>query len=201
MITPQQRKSRQLIIGIFLLSIIPFTIAWILAKNPTLLKFSATNHGQLIVPVITSQLTDYKGFDSFSENNLREISFHWLIVNLIPHAECSSVCLDALYKSRQLRLMLNKELVRTRRVVLLMDENTSSKKSADWWKEEADLLRLNISDELKQKLNTLYSGNIPDGILLLIDPLGNVMMKYAPDFNPYDAKSDLMHLLKISQIG
>jgi hypothetical protein len=34
-----------------------------------------------------------------------------------------------------------------------------------------------------------------------IDPLGNVMMKYAPDFNPYDAKSDLMHLLKISQIG
>jgi hypothetical protein len=97
--------------------------------------------------------------------------------------------------------MLNKELVRTRRVVLLMDENTSSKKSADWWKEEADLLRLNISDELKQKLNTLYSGNIPDGILLLIDPLGNVMMKYAPDFNPYDAKSDLMHLLKISQIG
>jgi hypothetical protein len=80
MITPQQRKSRQLIIGIFLLSIIPFTIAWILAKNPTLLKFSATNHGQLIVPVITSQLTDYKGFDSFSENNLREISFHWFLM-------------------------------------------------------------------------------------------------------------------------
>ena len=201
MITPQQRKNRQLIIGIFLLSIIPFTIAWILAKNPTLLKFSATNHGQLIVPIITTQPSDYKGFDIFSENNLREISSHWLIVNLIPHAECSQVCLDALYKSRQLRLMLNKELVRTRRIVLLMDENTSSQNFADWWKEESDLLRLNISDELKEKLNALYSGNVPDGILLLIDPLGNVMMKYAPDFNPYDAKSDLMHLLKISQIG
>jgi hypothetical protein len=34
-------------------------------------------------------------------------------------------------------------------------------------KEEADLLRLNISDELKEKLNALYSGNVPDGILLL----------------------------------
>jgi hypothetical protein len=82
----QQRRNRQLIIGIFLLSIIPFTIAWILAKNPTLLKFSATNHGQLIVPIITTQPSDYKGFDIFSENNLREISF--LLVDCKPYSSC-----------------------------------------------------------------------------------------------------------------
>jgi len=38
-------------------------------------------------------------------------------------------------------------------------------------------------------------------MLLLIDPQGNVMMRYEPGFDPYKVKNDLLHLLKISQIG
>ena len=199
--TPQQRKNRQLIIGIFAMSIIPFSIAWFLAKNPELLTPSATNHGHLITPIITTQRTDFQGFDIFSQENLKELEAHWLIVNVIPKADCDETCLDALYKSRQLRLMLNKELVRTRRAVLVLDSNVSQEIGANWWKEDGDLLRLKPNAAVIEKLNLLYNGQIPEGVLLLVDPLGNFMMQYAPNFNPYDAKSDLMHLLKISQIG
>ncbi len=199
--TPQQRRNRQLIIGIFAMSIIPFSIAWFLAKNPDLLTPSATNKGQLISPVITTERTDFQGFDTFSQENLKELEAHWLIVNVIPKNDCGEVCLEALHKSRQLRLMLNKELVRTRRAVLVLDASVSQDTAANWWKEDADLLRLKPNASVIEKLNVLYNGQIPEGVLLLVDPLGNFMMQYAPNFNPYDAKSDLMHLLKISQIG
>ena len=198
--TPQQRKNRQLIIGIFAMSIIPFSIAWFLAKNPDLTP-SAINKGQLITPVITTERADFSGFDNFSQENLKELEAHWLIVNVIPKTDCGDVCLDALHKSRQLRLMLNKELVRTRRAVLILDANTSAETAANWWKDDIDLLRLKPNASVIEKLSVLYNGQIPDGALLLVDPLGNFMMQYAPQFNPYDVKSDLMHLLKISQIG
>jgi hypothetical protein len=199
--TPQQRKNRQLIIGIFAMSIIPFGIAWFLAKNPELLTPAVTNHGHLITPIITTERTDFQGFDTFSQDNLKELDAHWLIVNVIPKTDCAETCLDAIYKSRQLRLMLNKELVRTRRAVLVLDSNVSQEIGASWWKEDSDLLRLKPNAAVIEKLNLLYNGQIPEGVLLLVDPLGNFMMQYAPNFNPYDAKSDLMHLLKISQIG
>jgi hypothetical protein len=199
--TPQQRKNRQLIIGIFAMSIIPFSIAWFLAKNPELLTPAVTNHGHLITPIITTERTDFQGFDTFSQENLKELDAHWLIVNVIPKTDCAETCLDAIYKSRQLRLMLNKELVRTRRAVLILDSSVSQDSAANWWKEDSDLLRLKPNAAVIEKLNLLYNGQIPEGVLLLVDPLGNFMMQYAPNFNPYDAKSDLMHLLKISQIG
>ncbi len=199
--TPQQRKNRQLIIGIFAMSIIPFGIAWFLAKNPELLTPAVTNHGHLITPIITTERTNFQGFDTFSQDNLKELDAHWLIVNVIPKTDCAETCLDAIYKSRQLRLMLNKELVRTRRAVLVLDSNVSQEIGANWWKEDSDLLRLKPNAAVIEKLNLLYNGQIPEGVLLLVDPLGNFMMQYAPNFNPYDAKSDLMHLLKISQIG
>jgi hypothetical protein len=34
-----------------------------------------------------------------------------------------------------------------------------------------------------------------------MDPLGNLMMKYAPGFDPYKVRNDLSKLLRISQIG
>jgi hypothetical protein len=148
-----------------------------------------------------TERTDFKGFDTFSQENLKELEAHWLIVNVIPSANCNEICLDAIHKSQQLRLMLNKELVRTRRAVLVLDENTQPQTAENWWQNDGDLLHLKPNVVVIEKLNTLYNGQIPEGALLLVDPLGNFMMQYAPQFNPYDVKSDLMHLLKISQIG
>jgi hypothetical protein len=242
----QQKKNRLLILIIFGMSIIPFLIAWGLKENPGLVK-GKTNHGQLISPLITTERSDFTGFDAFSSQNINELPGHWLIVNVIPSEHCNEICLDALLKTRQLRLMLNKDLPRTRRVVMLF-KNTAAEIANQWWLKDAllgrlhrkineedeqlflkllreenkmddalvtklignenkaflmnsDLIRIVPNASVQKKITDFRKGEIPDGMLFLIDPLGNLMMQYEPGFDPYQVKSDLMHLLRISQIG
>ena len=246
MVNSQQKKNRLFVLAIFSMTIIPFLMAWFLQRNPDLLK-SGTNVGQLIVPPITTEANDFIGFDEFSSSSLSELSGHWLLVNVIPSEHCNAVCLDALLKIKQLRLMLNKEFPRTRRVVMMFTD-VSEANASQWWLKDAllwrlrqtknpaddaqfnallheennldeakvkqllgndnretvlksDLIKIKPSDGLRKKILTLRSGNIPDGMLLLIDPLGNIMMQYESGFDPYKVKNDLMHLLRASQIG
>jgi len=65
----------------------------------------------------------------------------------------------------------------------------------------SDLIRVVPNATLQMKIAELRKAGIPDGMLFLIDPLGNIMMQYEPGFDPYQVKSDLTHLLRISQIG
>ena len=246
MMNKQQKKNRLLIIVIFCMTIIPFLIAWGLKENPDLVK-GTTNRGQLVIPPLSINRNDFTGFDSFSTENLGELPGHWLIVNVIPSMGCNEICLDALLKTKQLRLMLNKELPRTRRIVIIFNE-LPQVITREWWlkdmllwrlrrtenkednalfikllREEnkideklidkligsesrdfalnSELIRVKPSSELAKKIMNIKAGVIPEGMLFLIDPLGNLMMQYEAGFNTYKVKDDLMHLLRISQIG
>lgn len=195
----QKNKNHILILAIFAMSVIPFLIAWGLKENPQLLK-GQTNNGQLITPALTTERGDLAGFDQFSTDNMSELTGHWLLVNIIPNGDCNESCIEAVHKTKQLRLMLNKELTRTRRIVMVLKDvvpETASK----WWQDDKTLLRVKPNDAVAKKIAAIRQGNIPDGMLLLMDPLGNLMMQYEPGFDPYSVKSDLMHLLRISQIG
>jgi hypothetical protein len=247
MMTLQQKKNRLFIIAIFALTIVPFLIACFFHANPNMLKGGTTNIGQLITPPISTEANDFVGFDSFSNANLSELHGHWLLVNVIPTEHCDKTCLDAILKIKQLRLMLNKEFPRTRRVALLL-KDVPEANTAQWWLKDAllwrlketrnpadeaefntllqenrvldeakitqligsdnrettlksDLIKLKPSATLLKKITDLRAGNIPDGMLLLVDPLGNIMMQYDTGFDPYKVKNDLMHLLRASQIG
>lgn len=141
----KQRKKNQLLFMLIVsMSIIPFLIAWFLSEHPTLLHHSS-NNGQLVIPPITTECGDFTGLDTFSSANISELTGHWLIVNIIATAECNETCLDAILKTKQLRLMLNKELARTRRVVLLFN-TPIAETAAQWWLKDSLLWRLRESD-------------------------------------------------------
>lgn len=195
----QKTKNHLLIIVLFGMTVIPFLIAWGLKEHPQLLN-GQTNHGQLITPPQTTERGDLTGFDQFSIDNMAELNGHWLLVNVIPNGDCNEVCLESIHKTKQLRLMLNKELTRTRRMVIVLKE-VAPEVASKWWENDPTLLRVKANDAVTQKITAIRQGNIPDGMLLLMDPLGNLMMQYEPGFDPYNVKSDLMHLLRISQIG
>lgn len=243
----QQKKNQLLILTIFGMSIIPFLIAWGLKENANLFATGGTNKGRLIVPVVTTSSNDFTGFDAYSTQNIAELKGHWLIVNVIPNTGCNEICLEALLKTKQLRLMLNKELPRTRRVAVVFND-APPESASQWWlkdtllsrlrqtenKDDAtlyssllseehkmddalvakligqenpefalksDLIRVKPSAGLAKTMAEIRKGEIPDGMLFLIDPQGNLMMQYEPGFDPYSVKSDLMQLLRISQIG
>ncbi|WP_031438065.1 hypothetical protein [Methylobacter tundripaludum] len=195
----QKNKNHILILVIFGMSVIPFLIAWGLKEHPQLLK-GQTNHGQLITPPLTTDRGDLTGFDRFSTDNMSELTGHWLLVNVIPNGDCNESCIEAIHKTKQLRLMLNKELTRTRRIVMVL-KDVAPETAGKWWEDDKTLLRVKPNDAVIKKIAAIRQGNIPDGLLLLMDPLGNLMMQYEPGFDPYNVKSDLMHLLRISQIG
>lgn len=197
--TQQQKKNRLLILIIFGMSIIPFLIAWGLKENPGILK-GKTNNGQLITPIVTTERSDFTGFDQFTTDNIAQLSGHWLIINVIPAGECNQFCLEAIHKTKQIQLMLNKELTRTRRVVLVF-RDVAAETAAQWWRDDARLLRVKPSAGVVKKMTEIRQGHVPEGMLFLMDPLGNLMMQYEPGFDPYEVKNDLMHLLRISQIG
>lgn len=184
---------------------------------------------------------------------MAELSGRWLIVNVMPQAQCNAVCLKAILATKQVQLMLNKDMLRTRRVVMQFEPVPAETAQQLWLKEavlgrllnqagksdaaykedvqlynallkqdnqvdetllgkligqenrelalQSELIKVMPNDGLRKKLATIRKGVIPDGMLLLMDPLGNLMMQYEPGFNPYKVKSDLMQLLRISQIG
>ncbi len=195
----QKNKNHLLILGIFGMSIIPFLIAWGLKENPELVK-GQTNIGQLITPPVTTERSELTGFDKFTADNMGELSGHWLLVNIIPNNECNESCMEAIHKTKQLRLMLNKELTRTRRIVILL-KDVEPETASKWWLDDNTLLRVRPNDAMSKKIAEIRQGNVQDGMLFIMDPLGNLMMQYEPGFDPYGVKSDLMHLLRISQIG
>lgn len=195
----QKQKNHIIIILLFAMTVIPFLIAWVFKQHPELLK-DRTNHGDLIIPPMRTERGELSGFDVFTSDHLQEMKGRWLIINVIARGQCNEICQEAIHKSRQLRLMLNKDLTRTRRAVMIWDGFRSSE-SDRLWLDDKELLKIKPAKTLIDKLDQHKNGQIPDGMLFLMDPLGNLMMQYEPGFDPYQVKSDLSHLLRISQIG
>jgi len=205
----QQKKNNRTVIIIFAMSIIPFCIAWYLSSSATWMG-GGTNNGKLITPPITTKFNQFVGYDEFSIKNLHEIKGHWVLMNIVPNKQCNEVCQFAIFKTKQLRVMMGKDLTRSRRLVLVSSEFEQTVEQL-FWKEESKtgktvqedkrLLRVKLLPELLKNLNKVRESGIPEGMLFLMDPLGNIMMQYEPEFDPYKVKSDLRKLLKISQIG
>jgi len=195
----QQKKNRRTIVILASMSIIPFTIAWLLTKNPDF-RPKSTHNGDLIVPVMTTERSELQGIDDFSIKNIDELKGHWVMLNIINSQDCNKVCADAIHATKQLRLMLNKDLTRVRRAVIVVDGLQQDAFQA-WWKEDDRLIKVKPDDAMMKKLTTISQGKIKEGMLIIMDPLGNLMMQYPVGFDPYDVKRDLKKLLRISQIG
>ncbi len=198
--TSQQQQNRRTILIIFAMTIVPFCIAWYLSKHPKLITTAKTSYGELIIPAVPTEKSEFIGFDKFSTDNIGQLSGRWLIANVIPHTDCKQGCQEAIYKSKQLHLMLNKDLTRVRRIVLLL-EQPLQQKTLTWWPNDTRLLKIQASDSLIFKIKQIRKHRLFDGMLFLIDPLGNIMMQYEPGFDPYKVEKDLKKLLNVSQIG
>ncbi|MDX8129188.1 hypothetical protein QLH52_17955 [Methylomonas sp. OY6] len=192
----QYKKNRITIIVIFAMSIVPFGFAWFLAKNPEIVKLG-TNNGALINPPQVTSADEFSGYDTFSTQNMQELKGHWVLVNLVPK-NCEETCRDALYKTHQLTLMMGKDIARIRRLAVLFDQ---SYQLPPEWRDDGRLLKALPAVSLQEKLKQLNVQPLPEGMLIIMDPLGNLMMQYAPGYDPYQVKSDLSKLLRISQIG
>ncbi|MGH8547016.1 MAG: hypothetical protein ACRERU_00110 [Methylococcales bacterium] len=192
-------RSRWILCLLVVLCAGPFVIALVLYSNGSGL-ISSNHYGTLIRPAIPVSRSELVGFDSFSTENLSEVPGRWILLHFVTHHGCGLVCRKSLEKTRQVRLMLGKDLMRVRRVVMVMAE-ISAADANPWWAEHPDLLRIFSTRELEGVAVSAMGSPIRDGSLMILDPIGKFMMWYPADFDPYGLKKDLQRLLLVSQIG
>jgi len=195
----QTNKNQRTIIILALMTIVPFTIAWLLTESASF-RPASTNNGNLIVPIITTEKADFTGIDAFSAENMSELPGHWVMLNYIEGNECDKTCSDSIHATKQIRLMLNKDLTRVRRAVVI-ELGNQALAITEWWKEDLRLLKIKPNAALLEKIRIYKPEGLVNGAIIIMDPLGNLMMHYDANFDPYAVKGDLKKLLRISQIG
>lgn len=190
-------KGRLVLILVALTGLLPFAAAWQYAQHPEWVS-KTSNYGTLVMPVqalpegtlLKKAYGDPKLVD--------EVSGRWVMLQ-VSQDGCGSACGDTLHKTHQGWLMLNKEMLRVRRVLLVKDEKTWQK---DAVRKDDALVTAHLEPALLEVLRAAVgNSSIPEGTLFLVDPLMNVALWYAPGFDPYRLVKDIKHLLKASQIG
>jgi len=156
-------------------------------------------------PVILATLAYYFGWAPGSSSNygelipprpldgapLEKLRGKWVLVSFDASA-CDSYCEKKLYFMRQTRRAQGKEQVRIERLWLLTDAG----------RPRAELLTALEDAHVApaEGLAKSFPGN-PSDHIYLVDPLGNLMLRFPRDPDPKRIIKDLTRLLKYSRIG
>jgi hypothetical protein len=129
---------------------------------------------------------------------LATLKGRWVIVS-IDGGACDAKCEDKLIALRQLRLAQGKEMDRLERAWLVDDATAPSRRLLDAI-DGTTVLAPADAALLKRFVPAADGGSARDH-LYVIDPLGNLMMRFPKDADPNRVKKDLAHLLRVSRIG
>ena len=155
----------------------PFVLAW-LAYEFRIGAGQGGNYGELITPrTVAGPLTPLRG--------------KWVFVTF-DAAACDAACEKKLYVVRQVRRAQGKEMERIERLWVLTDAA----------KPRADALALSEGTRIarNESISSQFPGSAADHIYL-VDPLGNLMMRFPRDPDPSRVIKDLQRLLKYSRFG
>ena len=116
---------------------------------------------------------------------------------------CDDRCRKALYLTRQSRIALNKDMDRVQRVFLVTGRCCDRGFLAQ---EHPDLIVARVDDDASAALLEPFPtyGGVPladAGRVYLVDPLGNLLMSYAPTAPDKALLTDMKKLLRLSHIG
>jgi len=127
------------------------------------------------------------------------LTHRWSLVT-VAHGACGARCATAIETMRIARLALAADAPRVKRVLLIDGPCCAGGAPAA---AELDSAWLD-SKPGAALLATLGSRSAPvpdEGRILLVDPLGNLVLSYAPGVDAKDLLKDLSRLLRLSSIG
>lgn len=197
-------SSRQAFVLLALLFMTPAFVAWVMhnSSEQGWRPDGTTNRGTLIHPARPLTLpADIMVGEQPATEYLQGL---WTLV-YIGDGDCDAVCIENIYKMRQIRTAQNENMRRIQRVYLVRDEALSPELQALLEKEYKDMAVQLISAEQFGQIEPFF--RVDEGSLLdtervyIVDPLGNLMMRYPPDADPSGMLKDLKKLLKYSKIG
>ena len=126
---------------------------------------------------------------------LAELKGHWILVQ-IDEARCAKACEKKLHYMRQIRLTQGREMSRVERLWLVTDGAPVAHSLIAGY-EGTHVVRVRQSGFLA---HFPAERDVREHIYL-IDPLGNLMLRFPRDTDPSRMKKDLERLLKVSRVG
>ena len=151
------------------------------------------NHGELLEtrPLPAAMLQDASG-RQFPFESLRG---KWLLLTVQP-AACDDRCRQKLYYMRQVRTAQNENMMRVERLWLVTG---AGHPAPELVAEHSGLIIARLVDPAW--LAALPVRREAGEHIYLIDPLGNLVLRYDDESNPKGILKDLVRLLKVSRIG
>jgi hypothetical protein len=165
--------SRLKLAVIFLACAAPFVLAW-MAYLFGWAAGTTSNYGELIAP------------RNLAGPPLEPLRGKWVLV-MADAAACNAYCEKKLYFMRQVRRAQGKDMDRVERLWLLADGGAPRE----------ELLGAIAGTRVVAFRDALFT---PEHIYV-VDPLGNLMMRFPRDPDPSRMIKDLQRLLKASRIG
>jgi cytochrome oxidase Cu insertion factor (SCO1/SenC/PrrC family) len=126
---------------------------------------------------------------------LSELRGKWLLLS-VDSGSCADMCNQKLHIMRQVRLVQGKHMGRIERAMLIDDAAALNAQSKTEYS-DMHFLRAQNSDLLRQ----LPAQHTQRDHIYLIDPLGNLVLRYPRDPDPRKMIKDLTRLLNVSKIG
>jgi len=194
-----RRRSRLGLIGLAALFFVPLALSFYLYYGTSWRPSGGAQHGELIDPARPLPEVALTRADG-GPADAGLLRGDWHLVYLGDGA-CSTTCREALVKARQVRLALDRDVNRVSRVFLYTGSVPDTGYLAA---EHPDLVAASLDDEAgRAVLSAFPQDPSPQaaGHLYIVDPLGNLMMRYPADTAPRAILTDLERLLRLSHIG
>lgn len=185
------RKSRRMLLLIGAVCLAPFVLSF--AVYYLVQPSGRVNYGTLLeakpVPRTALQLDGGVPF------LFRQLEGKWLYV-IIDDAACDAYCEKKLWQIRQVRKTQGKYPERIERVWLV----TGGGRPAERLRQEFDGTWM-VKAAGSAALNAFPAAHDASDHVWLVDPLGNIILRYPRDADPTRMRKDLERLLKVSRIG
>ncbi len=154
-----------------------------------------TPKGESVFMVLQSQTKAPKPLQQLGDWDGR-----WLMLHIGP-AACHEACRQELWLTRQIRLTTGRERERVERLWILTDDGTPDPAIIA---EHEGLWVVRLGKRADQDVlveNWLSVATRSSSNIWLVDPLGNLMMRFPDNPDPNGIKKDMNRLLKASRIG
>ncbi len=153
-----------------------------------------TNHGELIQPVRALPGRELRGADTATR---RPFDGKWSLV-YVGDGRCEADCRRALHLMRQTHLALGRQQTRVQQV-LLATSGCCDRAYLD--RAHPGLRLIDASGAPDVALIAAFPREHPRRGIYVVDPLGNLMMRYDTALEPRGLLLDLKRLLELSHIG
>lgn len=192
----QIARSRMRLVLLALLFFGPMVCAWLFVRYGSgFVELEADSYGELVQPVITLEEFEL----TTQQVGLGDFQGIWTLLYPLT-GSCDQPCEKLIHDTRQVRTALAKDMTKLQRVVL--------------WQTTQDQVSLPLDDPARHPALNLYSGTaeqlaplwsqLPPDVetaLYLIDPMGNVMMRYPLSFEGKPLLKEIGFLIKNSVLG